>query len=83
MRWPSLFEGVDPTLEEWIIDELLLETKIPSIPKYLVAEGLTIDGILERWENMKLVIMETWNEEDKRCFDRFVWKSWMIGLKRT
>lgn len=69
MRWPSLFEGVDPTLEEWIIDE--------------VAEGLTIDGILERWENMKLVIMETWNEEDKRCFDRFVWKSWMIGLKRT
>ncbi|KAG5411690.1 hypothetical protein IGI04_008009 [Brassica rapa subsp. trilocularis] len=21
MRWPSLFEGVDPTLEEWIINQ--------------------------------------------------------------
>ncbi|KAF2573611.1 hypothetical protein F2Q70_00001903 [Brassica cretica] len=24
MRWPSLFEGVDPTLEEWIINENVL-----------------------------------------------------------
>lgn len=81
--------------------QLLLEKKIPSIPKssvtvnayqnihfqdlalgvrdplcmideqfdddcicwIKVAEGLTIDGILERWEKIKLVIMEAWNEE--------------------
>ena len=34
-----------------------------------VATGLTNGGILERWEKIKLVIMEAWNEEDKRWLD--------------
>lgn len=32
-----------------------------------VAEGLTVDGILESWGKIKPVIMEAWGEEDKEA----------------
>ncbi|KAF3568731.1 hypothetical protein DY000_02011711 [Brassica cretica] len=89
MRWPSLFEGVDRALEEWIIDQSELWWKLvikvfyfsvvgdedTFYSKIFSCRGTNYCGIVERWENMKLVIMEAWNEEDKRCFDRFAWKS--------
>ena len=32
---------------------------------FKVAEGLTVDGILESWGKIKPVIMEAWAEDDK------------------
>ena len=31
-----------------------------------VAEGLTIEGILENWSKLKPVIMEAWDEKDNK-----------------
>ncbi|KAH6757833.1 hypothetical protein C2S51_038630 [Perilla frutescens var. frutescens] len=84
VRWPSLFNGVDSQLEDWIIDQmhtvrpvvetgyenllivrLLLETRIPSIRKSSVAEGLTVEGILENWSTIKPVVMSEWDENNR------------------
>ncbi|XP_021748098.1 uncharacterized protein LOC110713954 [Chenopodium quinoa] len=83
VRWPTLFDGVDSALEDWIVDQmiivrpvvetgyetlllvrLLLEIKIPSLRKSSVAEGLTVEGILENWPKLKPVVMEAWDEKD-------------------
>ncbi|XP_059457842.1 uncharacterized protein LOC132187520 isoform X1 [Corylus avellana] len=90
VRWPALFDGVDSTMEGWIVDQmyivrpvvetgyenlllvrLLLEMRIPSIRKSSVAEGLTVDGILENWSNLKPVIMEEWAENRDPLIDLF------------
>ncbi|KAL2478748.1 hypothetical protein Fot_47762 [Forsythia ovata] len=90
VRWPSLFDGVDPSLEDWIVDQmhivrpvvetgyenlllvrLLLEMRIPSIRKSSVAEGLTIEEILENWFKIKPVIMEEWGENRDALVDLF------------
>ncbi|XP_012083366.1 uncharacterized protein LOC105642967 isoform X2 [Jatropha curcas] len=84
VRWPSLFDGVDSTTEEWIVDQmyivrpvvetgyenlllvrLLLEMRIPLIRKSSVAEGLTVERILENWLKLKPVIMEEWGENHR------------------
>ncbi|KAK4411411.1 hypothetical protein Sango_0214100 [Sesamum angolense] len=98
VRWPSLFSGVESSLEDWIVDQmhivrpvvetgyenlllvrLLLETQIPSIRKSSVAEGLTVEGILENWMKIKPVIMEEWNENRDELIDLFgkVRDEWM------
>ncbi|GLT62479.1 hypothetical protein SLA2020_351160 [Shorea laevis] len=98
VRWPSLFDGVDSTTEDWIVDQmhtvrpvvetgyenlllvrLLLEMRIPSIRKSSVAEGLTVDGILENWSKLKPVIMEAWAENRDPLIDLFgkVRDEWM------
>ncbi|CAA2970550.1 Ribosomal RNA small subunit methyltransferase G [Olea europaea subsp. europaea] len=90
VRWPSLFDGVNPALEDWIVDQmhivrpvvetgyenlllvrLLLETRIPSIRKSSVAEGLTIEEILENWYKIKPVIMEEWGENRDALIELF------------
>ncbi|KAL2461547.1 hypothetical protein Adt_44967 [Abeliophyllum distichum] len=90
VRWPSLFDGVDSSLEDWIVDKmhivrpvvetgyenlllvrLLLEMRIPSIRKSSVAEGLTIEEILENWFKIKPVIMEEWGENKDALVDLF------------
>ncbi|KAG1354869.1 hypothetical protein COCNU_07G009810 [Cocos nucifera] len=98
IRWPSLFDGVDSSLEEWIVDQmhilrpvvetgyenlllvrLLLELQMPSIRKssiisYLmskVADGLTIEAILNNWLQLKPVIMKEWNEDRDALIDLF------------
>ncbi|KAI3444524.1 hypothetical protein Pfo_001189 [Paulownia fortunei] len=98
VRWPSLFNGVESSLEGWIVDQmhivrpvvetgyenlllvrLLLETKIPSIRKSSVAEGLTVEGILENWLKIKPVIMTEWDENRDALIDLFgkVRDEWM------
>ncbi|KAK7856894.1 uncharacterized protein LOC112034895 isoform X1 [Quercus suber] len=98
VRWPALFDGVDSTTEDWIVDQmykvrpvvetgyenlllvrLLLEMRIPSIQKSTVAEGLTVDGILENWSKLKPVIMEEWTENRDDLVDLFgkVRDEWM------
>lgn len=56
---------VETGYENLLLVRLLLETKMPSIRKSSVAEGLTVDGILESWGKIKPVIMEAWDEGDK------------------
>ncbi|OAY62273.1 uncharacterized protein LOC110615330 [Manihot esculenta] len=98
VRWPDLFDAVDSTLEEWIVDQmfivrpvvetgyenlllvrLLLEMRIPSIRKSSVAEGLTVEGILENWSKIKPVIMEAWGENKDALINLFgkVRDEWM------
>ncbi|KAL8062721.1 hypothetical protein ABFX02_02G166300 [Erythranthe guttata] len=90
VRWPSLFDDVDSSLEDWIVDQmhivrpvvetgyeilllvrLLLETKIPSIRKSSVAEGLTVEEVLENWLTIKPVIMSEWDENRDALIDLF------------
>lgn len=90
VRWPDLFNAVDSSMEDWIVDQmhivrpvvetgyenlllvrLLLETRIPSLRKSSVAEGLKIEGILENWSNLKPVIMEEWGEDTQALIDLF------------
>ncbi|CAF1807173.1 hypothetical protein Bca4012_028912 [Brassica carinata] len=56
---------VETGYENLLLVRLLLETKMPYIRKSSVAEGLTVDGILESWGKIKPVIMEAWDEDDK------------------
>ncbi|KAG6749525.1 hypothetical protein POTOM_046577 [Populus tomentosa] len=121
VRWPVLFDTVDSTLQDWIVDQmhivrpvvetgyenlllvrLLLEMRIPSIRKSSnceiilftfkywsgsdnrgstckVAEGLTVDGILENWSKIKPVIMEEWAENRDALIELFgkVRDEWM------
>ncbi|GMY23682.1 Ribosomal RNA small subunit methyltransferase G [Fagus crenata] len=90
VRWPALFDGVDSTTEDAIVDQmhrvrpvvetgyenlllvrLLLEMRIPSIQKSSVAEGLTVEGILENWSKLKPIIMEEWAESRDALVDLF------------
>ncbi|CAA0820765.1 Unknown protein [Striga hermonthica] len=90
VRWPNLFNGVDSSIEDWIVDQmhivrpvvetgyenlllvrLLLESKIPSIRKSSVAEGITVERILENWSKIKPVIMSEWEENRDDLIDLF------------
>ncbi|XP_010918743.1 uncharacterized protein [Elaeis guineensis] len=98
IRWPSLFDGVDSSLEEWIVDQmhtlrpvvetgyenlllvrLLLELQMPSIRKSSVADGLTVEAILNNWSQLKPIIMKEWNEDRDALIDLFgrVRDDWM------
>ncbi|KAJ4843633.1 hypothetical protein Tsubulata_020147 [Turnera subulata] len=108
VRWPGLFDAVDSSLENWVVDQmyivrpvvetgyenlllvrLLLEMRIPSIRNLelmtvggfirKVAEGLTVEGILESWSKLKPVIMEEWDENREALIDLFgkVRDEWM------
>ncbi|EYU32142.1 hypothetical protein MIMGU_mgv1a011872mg [Erythranthe guttata] len=90
VRWPSLFDGVESSLEDWIVDQmhivrpvvetgyenlllvrLLLEIQMPSIRKSSIAEGLTVEEILENWSTIKPVIMAEWDEDRDVLIDLF------------
>ncbi|KHN29347.1 hypothetical protein glysoja_005071 [Glycine soja] len=60
VRWPGLFDGVDSATEDWIIDQM-----------HTVAEGLTVEGILENWSKLKPIIMEEWDEKRDDLIDLF------------
>ncbi|PRQ58144.1 putative HAD-like domain-containing protein [Rosa chinensis] len=80
--WPTLFNDVDSSLEDWVVDQirivravlqnrydnlllvrLLLEMRLPSIRKSSVAEGLTVEGIVENWSGLKNLILKEWGED--------------------
>ncbi|KAL8499969.1 hypothetical protein ACS0TY_019825 [Phlomoides rotata] len=60
VRWPTLFNGVESSLEDWIVDQM-----------HVVSEGLTVERILENWMNIKPVIMEEWDENRDALIDLF------------
>ncbi|RZB93911.1 hypothetical protein D0Y65_025288 [Glycine soja] len=104
LRWPPLFDGVDSTIKDWIVDQmitvrpvvetgyetlllvrLLLETRVPSIRKSSVSEGLTVEDILENWFKLKPIIMEEWNENREELIDLFgkVRDDWLYSSKQS
>ncbi|XP_070681798.1 uncharacterized protein [Malus domestica] len=54
---------VETGYENLLLVRLLLEMRMPSIRESSVAEGLTMEGILEKWSELKQVIMAEWGEE--------------------
>ncbi|XP_031392441.1 uncharacterized protein LOC116204475 [Punica granatum] len=62
---------VETGYENLLLVRLLLEMRIPSIRKSSVAEGLTVDGILENWVKIKPVILEEWGENREALIDLF------------
>ncbi|XP_050203550.1 uncharacterized protein LOC126653655 [Mercurialis annua] len=70
---------VETGYENLLLVRLLLEMRMPSIRKSSVAEGLTVDGILENWSKIKPVIMEAWGEDRDALVDLFgkVRDEWM------
>nr|XP_043619555.1 uncharacterized protein LOC122591355 [Erigeron canadensis] len=70
---------VETGYENLLLVRLLVEIKIPSLRKSSVAEGLTIDGILENWSGLKPIIMEEWSENREDLVDLFgkVRDEWM------
>ncbi|KAL7203396.1 hypothetical protein ACSBR2_016647 [Camellia fascicularis] len=68
VRWPSLFEGVDSSMEDWIVDQM-----------HTAAEGLAVEGILENWSKIKPVILEAWDENRDALIELFgrVRDDWM------
>ncbi|XP_060969764.1 uncharacterized protein LOC115706477 isoform X2 [Cannabis sativa] len=62
---------VETGYETLLLVRLLLETRIPSIRKSSVSEGLTVEGILDNWLKLKPVIMEEWDENREILIDLF------------
>ncbi|KAM2920066.1 hypothetical protein COP2_041961 [Malus domestica] len=54
---------VETGYENLLLVRLLLEMRMPSIRESSVAEGLTMEGILEKWSELKPMIMAEWGEE--------------------
>lgn len=65
--------------ENLLLVRLLLEMRSPCIRKSSVAEGLTVEGILDKWSQLKPVIMEEWGEERDGLINLFgkVRDEWM------
>ncbi|KAK9002302.1 hypothetical protein V6N11_024986 [Hibiscus sabdariffa] len=70
---------VETGYENLLLVRLLLESRLPSIRTSSVAEGLTVEGILENWSKIKPVIMEEWDEDRDALIDLFgkVRDEWM------
>ncbi|KAG6512201.1 hypothetical protein ZIOFF_030297 [Zingiber officinale] len=70
---------VETGYENLLLVRLLVELKAPSARKSSVADGLTVEAILENWMKLKPVIMEEWGEERDSLVDLFgrVRDEWM------
>ncbi|KAL1155672.1 hypothetical protein V6Z11_A08G040200 [Gossypium hirsutum] len=70
---------VETGYENLLLVRLLVESRLPSIRKSSVAEGLTVEDILENWSKIKPVIMEEWDENRDALIDLFgkVRDEWM------
>ncbi|GAA0145960.1 hypothetical protein Leryth_013163 [Lithospermum erythrorhizon] len=62
---------VETGYENLLLVRLLVEMRIPSVRVSSVAEGLTVEGILEKWFKIKPVLMEEWNEDKDFLIDLF------------
>ncbi|KAK7394755.1 hypothetical protein VNO78_15292 [Psophocarpus tetragonolobus] len=62
---------VETGYENILLVRLLLESRTPSIRISSVAEGLTVEGILENWSKLKPIIMEEWGEKRDDLIDLF------------
>ncbi|KAL2330285.1 hypothetical protein Fmac_017866 [Flemingia macrophylla] len=62
---------VETGYETLLLVRLFLETRVPSIRKSSVAEGLTVEDILESWLKLKPIIMEEWSENREELIELF------------
>lgn len=62
---------VETGYENLLLVRLLVELQIPSTRKSSVADGLTIEKILENWSQLKPIIMKEWSEERDFLVDLF------------
>eukprot|EP00250_Pteridium_aquilinum_P012109 c20517_g1_i1 orf=321-1136(-) len=56
---------VETGYENLLLVRLLLESRIPGSKRTPVAEGLTVEKILEQWTSIKPVIMKDWGEDSR------------------
>ncbi|KAH0462993.1 hypothetical protein IEQ34_007575 [Dendrobium chrysotoxum] len=70
---------VETGYENLLLVRLLLEIQEPFVRKSSVAEGLTVEAILEKWSELKPVIMKEWDEESSDLITVFgsVRDEWM------
>ncbi|KAL0920524.1 hypothetical protein M5K25_009665 [Dendrobium thyrsiflorum] len=70
---------VETGYENLLLVRLLLEIQKPFVRKSSVAEGLTVEAILEKWSELKPVIMKEWDEESSDLITLFgsVRDEWM------
>lgn len=54
---------VETGYENLLLVRLLVELQIPAARNSSVADGLTINRILENWSQLKPIIMKEWNED--------------------
>ncbi|KAM0949613.1 putative HAD-like superfamily protein [Dioscorea sansibarensis] len=62
---------VETGYENLLLVRLLVELRVPSIQKSSVADGLSIEAILENWAELKPIIMKEWNEHREPLIDLF------------
>ncbi|MFS7932356.1 putative HAD-like superfamily protein [Helianthus anomalus] len=62
---------VETGYETLLIVRLLLEIKNPSLRTSSVANGLTVEGILENWFDILPVVMKEWSENKEELIDLF------------
>lgn len=70
---------VETGYENLLLIRLLLEIRRPFVRKSSVAEGLAVEAILEKWPELKAVIMKEWAEESSDLINLFgsVRDEWM------
>lgn len=62
---------VETGYENLLLVRLLVEIRIPSARKSSVADGLSIQEVLENWLKLKPTIMSEWNEDRDSLVDLF------------
>lgn len=62
---------VETGYENLLLVRLLVEIRIPSARKSSVADGLSIQEVLENWLKLKPTIMSEWNEDGDSLVDLF------------
>ncbi|KAJ1694838.1 hypothetical protein LUZ63_011536 [Rhynchospora breviuscula] len=62
---------VETGYENLLLVRLLVELKVPPVRKSSVAEGLSVEAILENWLKLKPTIMSEWNEDKDSLIDLF------------
>ncbi|WVZ62864.1 hypothetical protein U9M48_012558 [Paspalum notatum var. saurae] len=62
---------VETGYENLLLVRLLVEIQIPSVRKSSVADGLSIQEILENWLKLKPTVMDEWQEDRESLVDLF------------
>lgn len=62
---------IETGYENLLLVRLLLEIRAPYLRQSSVADGLTIEAILEKWSELKPVIMKEWSENSTELINLF------------
>ncbi|XP_066393805.1 uncharacterized protein [Miscanthus floridulus] len=62
---------VETGYENLLLVRLLVEIQIPSVRKSSVADGLSIQEILENWLKLKPILMDEWQEDRESLVNLF------------